>query len=358
MLLTWRVTKGAHIEHLTSFLGFWDMHKLITSTILALGTIVAAEAAAIKVSFAGFAFRGAAAEEASLYPYTSKLITAEWNQKAIELLKQHPPKHFEIIFNLNDFDQGDTMALACVLDSETVAAEDSGEGHLVRIAMGAEALFIDFKTRTVAAAFPFTLRLTDYLDHPPEAGELFERAKLNLDNSKGNIPSVLHQFVLVAGEAQPRAKIGGTMQVRQVVIEQKSLKFLPKIYAENPPALQFWLAQQFGAELVKHHGIAVLPLPCRDTAMGQMALRFKNRAEVLNLKIPEASYGIDLTLHGFSKTAVKETASEAAWVYGSYIRCTLLSAAIAEGLPRGRSEGGVHSCRSQKQGPTGRLAGL
>ena len=108
------------------------------------------------------------------------------------------------------------------------------------------------------------------------------------------------------------------MQVRQVVIEQKSLKFLPKIYAENPPALQFWLAQQFGAELVKHHGIAVLPY-CRDTAMGQMALRFKNRAEVLNLKIPEASYGIDLTLHGFSKTAVKETASEAAWVYGSYV---------------------------------------
>jgi hypothetical protein len=180
-----------------------------------LGTIVAAEAAAVKVAFAGFALRGTTAEEGIVYPYTSKIITPEWNQKAVELLKQHPPKHFELIFDLKDFEKEDTMALACVLDNETVATEDSGEGHLVRIAIGAEALFIDFKTRTVAAAFPFTLRLTDYLDHSPEPGELVERVSLNLDNSRG-IPSVMQQFVHVVGEARPQAKVGGTMQVRQV----------------------------------------------------------------------------------------------------------------------------------------------
>ena len=93
-----------------------------------------------------------------------------------------------------------------------------------------------------------------------------------------------------------------------------------------PDALKFWLAQQFGSDLAKNHGVAVLP-HAPDAAMGQMALRFKNSAEVSNLKIPEASYGVDLTLHGFSKSAIKETASEVAWVYGSYFTTALLPAA-------------------------------
>ena len=79
-----------------------------------------------------------------------------------------PAETFRANFGLIDFEQGDTLVLACVLDSETVAVEDSGEGYLLRIAMGAEALFIDFKNRGVLAAFPFVLTLTDYFDHRPE----------------------------------------------------------------------------------------------------------------------------------------------------------------------------------------------
>lgn len=278
--------------------------------------IVARASGAEKVAFAGFAFRGAAAEETSLYPYTSKLVTPEWNQKAIALLTQCPPKHFDLHLDLNDAEQGDTLALGCVLNSETVSVEESGEGHVLRIAMGAEALFIDFKNRSVLASFPFVLRMTSYLDRQPEPGEICDRVRLNLEGS-AEVAGILQHFVRVAGEARPRTKVGGTMQVRRVIIEDKALRFLPRVYAENLPALQFWIAQQFGSDLVRHHGVSVLP-SVPDAAMGQMALRFKNRAEVLNLKIPEASYGVDLALRGFSKSPIKESPSEVAWVYGVY----------------------------------------
>jgi hypothetical protein len=299
----------------------WFMHTWLSLVLGISGVIVTRASGAEKVAFAGFAFRGAQAEEASLYPYTSKLLTLEWNQKAVALLKQYPPKHFDLHFDLNDAEQGDTLALGCVLGSETVSVEESGEGHVLRIAMGAEALFIDFKNRSVVASFPFVLRLTSYLERQPDPGEISDRVRLNLEGS-GEVAGILQHFVRVTTEARPRARVGATMQVRRVIIEDKALRFLPRIYAENLPALQFWIAQQFGMDLVRHHGVSVLP-SVPDAAMGQMELRFKNRAEALNLRIPEASYGVDLSLRGFSKNPIKESASEVAWVYGVYFTTRL-----------------------------------
>ncbi|HOW63721.1 MAG TPA: hypothetical protein P5186_03875 [Candidatus Paceibacterota bacterium] len=291
------------------------MSTFITAALLCFLAALSVESAQ-PVAFAGLAFRGTVAEESLFFPYSSKVISPEWNQKAADVLRQRPPRHFKTILGLSDFDKGETLAVACVLDSETVAIEDSGDGFLLRISLGAEALFIDFKSRAVVSAFPFVLTVSDYLDHRPEINEVAERIRLITDNTDER-PSLLNHFADVIGEARPKARVGGILQVRHVDLEEKALKFLPEAYSRDTRQLKFWLAQQFGAELAKHHGVAVLPYS-QDAAMGQMALRFKSRADIINLKIPEPSYSLDLTLRGFSKTVAKETASEVAWVYGAY----------------------------------------
>jgi hypothetical protein len=243
------------------------------------------------------------------------------NTRLAEQLQKSPPKHFEPVASFSDFDKGEILVLACVIDTETVVFEKSGDGFVTLISVTAEALVIDFSTRSVVAAFPFLLTVNDYLDREPGDAELAERVRLCFFDAASQ-KTVIDQFVSAVNEMRPHSRIGATIQVRQLDIEERALKFLPAYYARQTDTLKLRLAQQFGSELASAHGVAMLPYT-RDAAMGQMALRFNNAATVINLKIPEPSYCIDLTLNGFSKTIYKETASETAWLYGSYFKVRL-----------------------------------
>lgn len=294
-----------------------------TLALLLLCVTSPATSGAEKVAWAGLAFSGSDISGSSRFSFaTNELFLAELNERLGFLLKANPPRHYELkLDRLADFEKGETVSLACVLDGETVVEERSGDGWIIIISLQAQAMWIDFSRggARLRGSRPFLVHMIDYLDHKPTHTELTDRVRLGFVDPQ-NKETVLEHFAAIVRETpMNNNKLAASVQVRQVNLDDRALSVMPQHYRSQPDVFKAYLAGQFGAQLAKNHGLSVLPY-AKDATIGKMALRFTTRNEVLNLEIPKASYCFDLDLQGFKRVLHKETAAERAYIYGCFFK--------------------------------------
>jgi hypothetical protein len=279
----------------------------------------------INVLYAGFAFIGDNKDIESNYPHSFAISKEKDEEGKLVLEKVLREKvlvaimiNFNFIINeLGNLNDGENVTVAFALSTETISIENICGKYKLVIDLGAQALFFDFKDMKVVGCYPIDLQLIDNLSTKPSEKYIRDRIRELFVSEKHKI-NIFDSFIEKLKSTKIKPNFSNSIQITNVIIEDKSLPFLPKIYQSDLNNCKTFIAQNFNKFLSNNQGVSVLPYTKGYAIGNKMAARFSN-GEVYNLTIPEPQYEIELTLRGFKKVEFDSTKAEASWIYGSYI---------------------------------------
>jgi len=306
-----------------------------------MGLISVAWASPQKVYFAGFAFQSDASDIKDEYPYSSKIVALRTNDgknsKIEEILGQKVDKvsnsSIKIVKGKGAHESGDALSLALVLDWEDVCIEEL-ESDLFKIVLNlhGQILVYDFTEMQIVTSYPFGVRINDISKTEPGRDHI-QNLFYRLYFEKIDKINFLDEFTKKLQQVQIKESYNHRLKVTEVVIGAKSHKFMPEKVKNNLATYKNFVAQQFSSFLSTNQKVAVLPYTEKNgqkeqiikgqAIMGKMALRFEN-ATVLNLTVPEEDIPIKLKVRGFKKVELGKNHRGTSWVYGSFIRFTVL----------------------------------
>lgn len=285
----------------------------------------APRASALDVYFAGFAWLGDDASLDANYPY-SRALDARTGDGVAPLdaavsarLRAATFEGFTLKFDeLGSLgpDSPSTLALAFVLDRETVSVETIGDTRKILVELAGQALFFDFRESAVVASFP----VVDQFRHVKQSevsrediaaivrDMYFERSDVN----------VLDDFSRTLTTMQFNPNVTRRIQVTEVGYEPSLRALLPEHFARDDRGFRIALAQDFSKYLSAAQGIPVLPYAVGSAIGNRMAGRFSD-GTVFDLRIPEPDYSIKLNLENLRKIEFERSAAGTSYVYGAYL---------------------------------------
>ena len=295
----------------------------LAALILLLIPLCSAKASPLSVYYAGFAFAGDNANVKTSFPLTSKLLE-EHDPSGRPMIEAALTSRMTSVINpslsllmgkLGNYKSGDAVSLAFAVDWENVTTEKLGDKTKVVVDIHAEILVFDFAEMKVIGAFPLGVQIRDVQD-----SDVSEAHKLALvhDIYYGTGPSnIFDRFVDRLNTLVIKPAYGNRIGVVSVDIEDKARATLAEANTTADPFVSF-TALAFSKFLSTNQGVAVLPYSKGQAIGGKMSAVFAN-GEVYQLAIPEPDYAVHLTVRGFKKVKLDQTAAETAWAYGSYI---------------------------------------
>ena len=286
---------------------------------------VAPRAWALDVYFAGFAWLGDAATLDAHYPHSRALnqrtgdSVAPLDAAVSTRLRAATFESFALKFDeLGSLgpDSSSSLALAFVLDRETVSVETIGDTRKILVELAGQALFFDFKESAVVAAFPI---VNQYRDVKRSAVTRADIEAIVRDMYFGaNGVNVLDDFTRTLASVQLNPNVSRRIQVTEVKYEPSLRALLPEHLAHDDRALRNTLAQEFSKYLSSGQGIPVLPYSVGQAIGNRMAGRFSD-GSVFDLRIPEPDYVIGLDLRNLRKIEFSKEAAGTSFVYGAYL---------------------------------------
>jgi hypothetical protein len=287
--------------------------------LLARGALAAADTSSL--TYGGYAFAGNAGDIARDYPYASSVDrgggegTSLIGSSVNAFIRVHPDSipGVSLSFGLIQKDQP-ALVLALALTDEKVLREDIADMHKLVVGLGLELLTLDFADMQVVSSVPITLELIDAQEAPFSDSDVTDRVRGMLIGDNTQLSKILSDKLRLV---TIRSRNACTLQVSAVAVGDKALPFLPDSLKAAPAAYGRSVAQQFGSLLNARAGVAMLPYS-KDGLNSRMALRFSD-GSVLQFRIPEPTYAIDLNVKGFKKVLSQRTDSESLWIYGAYL---------------------------------------
>lgn len=277
----------------------------------------------LEIQYAGFAFRGDNANIQKNYPYSYALSQekAEDGRSVLEIALLGKAVNAKLINanlvvgNLSDTQQ-DGLVLACSLGTELVSIEQHDDGFKIVIDLGAQAILFDYREMRVVANYPIMVELIDYVPQRPDEALIASRIRDLFLSDKYGV-NLFNDFVQILETVELKRKYGQTLQVCNVVVEEKALSFLPDQFRGDLGNFQTFVAQGFGKYLSKNQKVSVLPYAKGSDIGNKMALRFSD-ARVYQLEIPKPTFEVEVTVRGFKKVCTEEKKSGSCYVYGAF----------------------------------------
>jgi len=273
-----------------------------------------------KLHFAGMAFMGQFAGKDTLYPYTARLMLDDEVkiQKALrQRISNVKNNSFEIVLDTPmDLKKESALTLALALEYENIGFEQIDNNFKIDIDLRANILIFDFQELMVVASYPVSVELRDLSDHKPSGQELLDKVRsIYLNDGEINI---FNEFVKRLNSLNFKPHFNNTIKVRNVTIEDEALPILPQRGDDKAKtSYEVLLAQTFSSYLTKNQNVSVLPYTKGHAIGNKMALQVAN-GDVYNLKIPDETYAIDITLRKFSKANMGSNKYKSVWGYASY----------------------------------------
>ncbi len=286
-----------------------------------------APALAAVVSLASFAYSGDFQSIQGRFPYSrqveASLGAAGVNGLIRQTVASQAPKGFELdsasLAELKGRDQA--IAVALVMNSETVSTEQFGSYAKVFVQLRAQAMFFDFKTMTVLRAYPFSVAYVDLLDHAPSEEEITAHVR-TLYLGTANKAGIVGRFADALGRASLPDQVPRFLQVAQVTVGDEARKTLPAALAGKPGVAETWVADMLGEAISSRTGVPILPYS-KGYAIGQvMSMRIAD-GSVYSLKLPEPDYAISADLTRFGRFEHAKVAAGTSYIYASKVQLKL-----------------------------------
>ncbi len=291
------------------------------------------------VIYAGFTFTGVAADIKKNFKYSQQVNKTEGKAGQRGLIDTTVHKSFQknrdqlrnkLVFRGEEGnDVQSPIQLALALTSESIAQDLIRGTHKLTVQLIFQILILDFRSKEVMATFPFKVSKREYKDARKGAftdDEITGVVRMIYDGKEKNEKT---GEVLLYGDLKSRLKdvrlasrLGQNIRIYKVKFADRCKRDLPKDFIENVGGLAEYgnlTAQKLSLFTQTYLSVAVLPY-AKDTANANMALNFADQS-VVQFKIPNATYGIDLDVQGFKKMHDKKNSNSARqlWMYGAYI---------------------------------------
>jgi len=279
--------------------------------------------------FAGFTISAIQSDIEANFKYTSIANTPN-QEKTPGIVDQKVKSFFqensnllrnELLFDVAKSQQYPQLSLS--LTSETIAQEEIAGKYKLTIDLIFQVLIIDFKSKEVMATYPFRIERSEIKNTSDGLFTQSEIVNLIKDIYDGT-ETVLYDLLRDRlQDVRISSRLGSNMRIYNVKFAERCKSDLPNDFLENGEIPESYLnstAQKLSLFTQAELGVAVLPY-AKDKANSEMALRFSDQS-IVNFRIPDATYGVDLEVQGFKKVLDKSKSNSARewWLYGSFIK--------------------------------------
>lgn len=254
------------------------------------------------VFYAGLAYLGDYQYIDKSYPFTRKLNGEKDNSQAtldktlVNLIKQNPPKNFNLHFHLAKLSESQTVVMAVALDKELVSREvfKNQDGYITKIILDItlQILFFDFSSMSLIDNYSLSSAINHTVKGNKENidDEVYLLAQRLYLGDKSN-PGLLKEVNDKISTLTPRAIDRLRYQMTQIKLHDRVKLQLPPSLSSSE--LEQYLGQQFSKKLSAESSVNVLPFSRGYALANQLPGRFSN-GEVFNLKMPSPDYEFNL----------------------------------------------------------------
>ncbi len=267
--------------------------------------------AADQYLYSGFAYSGNYSSREALYPYTSKIDMARLDQEFLARLRRNQEALSRLKLDQGKIGQGGQISVAFALNTETVETQViNGESFAV-IRLNATVLAFDRESKTLVAAYPFgvgtTVKINGKLDSAL-AGDMIK--KLYFSDEYG--VNVFDKWIARFSGAAIKEKFPKYFQVKSIEIEPEARAILASASIQES-AYKNQIGNLLDAAISSENNVPVVPSTLGEAVGNKMMYRFSN-ATALDLKLPEADYGLSFTIRAF-RSKITQEATAAAGIY-------------------------------------------
>ena len=267
--------------------------------------------AADQYLYSGFAYSGNYSNREVLYPYTSKIDMAKLDQEFLARLRRNPEALNRLKLDQGKIGQGTQVSVAFALNTETVETQViNGESFAV-IRLNATVLAFDREAKTLIAAYPFGVGTTVKVGGKVDAalaGEMIK--KLYFSDEYG--VNVFDRWIARFSGATIKEKFPKYFQVKSIEIEPEAKAILASSSIQEA-AYKNQIGNLLDAAISSENNVPVVPSSLGESVGGKMMYRFSN-STALDLKLPEADYGLSFTIRAF-RSKITQEANVAAGIY-------------------------------------------
>jgi hypothetical protein len=227
--------------------------------------------------------------------------------------------HFSSAVNTNHFSTATTVAL--VFNSENISVEKYYGGlYKLMIYIRAEAMFFNYKTKTVTRVYPIDMAYIDALNHRPTRKEkLIDTEKLLFSRKHKNIN---YYFYRKLKKASLPTDIPRYIQVTSISIKPGASNFLHLHFHWSDEYAKTKIADEFTNTIAKKDDVPMLPYRI-DYSIDRSRITFMN-GNSYNLKIPVADYDVKITLNGFKRILYGSNSIGKSYIYGAFVHIKIL----------------------------------
>ncbi len=270
------------------------------------------------ITYAGFGYITSFSRSKNLYPHTNSINLNNFREKLRNVVKSVSPPNYSLSFEALDNSKSG-YCLAIALDREELSVEKIGNGYKIVAGLEAQMIVFDFSEKKIIAVYPFGVQLTDYKQSKPSNDyrrslikELYMGRKFkSIDGKKLNLIS---EFTKLLARQSIKPNYAFHMQVTEVEIGPKirmSGKIPDFLTSRNYMDFEQVIAEMFNKRFATDNQIGLLPYISRknkalsskfaSSSVIKRTMGLKLKDGNFNFEIPDADYGIHLTLDGLKK---------------------------------------------------------
>ena len=213
----------------------------------------------------------------------------------------------------NRLKRGQALAVALAIERERMLeTKFSDKEYQLRFDIDATILAFNFDEKAIVSSHPIRLTLLTSLPKKPTESDRSKLARIMFfgDAKKEWFEDLedsylTNEFIKVVQSTEIRQAWRSHLRVKNIYLSQQAEQTLDDL-KQDPEFVRQLIASSISSSMSSHLKIPVLPYVKSQAIQSSMTLKFFE-TDLMNFKIPEASFHIDLTVRGFGSKTLKKT---------------------------------------------------
>ena len=290
----------------------------------------------MEVVNSGIVFAGKSAGENSVakrFPFSWKLTKKNSLNKVLaERLSQYRGSNFSVLTQDLGSIKGDAVSLAFVvgLEKNYVSKLSGFNKYKLEVFIVAEAMFFDFKSKSILASHPFIISYSQICDVPPDEKQIesifekiYGRDAFVVGSENLNI---FDFFIEVISKITPERMHASSIGVSKVNILPEASDNVQKMGFSQEEAQEF-IANLFGAYIYKNFEVPVIPYSYEGSeifyVMADGYVEADKLTNQLLLHPPRSTYKIDISLRKLLSKIAEENRGIRTYFFGASYRVSV-----------------------------------
>lgn len=269
-----------------------------------------------EVFFAGFSYLGESEQITENFPFTQRINVSEngvyyLDRVAGEIVRRSNASNLNINSSgLADINNENHLTLTLSISSETTSVEKIDNKYKLWVQVFTQLFLFDYSNMKIVGNSPIFVDYVAVFDSMPTGQDIeniFRQVIFHPDNGE-----IFKQLKIKVSELDYNEKLGNSIQVLNIEIEDSPLGMIPESYTAN--AVKNRLGELFTHFLSSNQGVNVLPYIKGHAVGNKLAGRYSD-GKVFMLELPEPDFAFDIRVTHWLKQLYSESNAGSAWIY-------------------------------------------